>query len=491
MFLMQVDKQADRPAYQQIIDEVTSRVEAGRLQAGTALPSSRTLAKKLGVHRSTVFRAYQELLALGYIESRPGSYTTIRDRAKLVAGDRKHNGGLIDWDEHATTGANTVHTIYTETTPDPEPVGGDDVIALSRLSPDPRLFPVDMFRKCLNRAMVNQGEKLLLYGDRQGWPPLREFIADRMSLHGTTVEPDEVFITNGSQQALDLLFKLMIKPGAGVVVEAPTYAHVIPLMRMYEAELQPIPMTPSGMDMERLEEHLETNKPAFIYTIPNFQNPTGITTTQPVRERMLKLAERYRIPLIEDGFDEEMKYFGKTVLPIKSMDRHQVVLYLGTFSKVLFPGVRIGWIIADRECIQRLVAIRRYSDLSGISAIQAGIEDFCRHGYYDLHIKKMHRAFRKRMQTALDSMQRYMPEGVTWTEPDGGYLIWVGLSKAYGDERAFVKHLMDHGVAVSPGEHHYFSQPSRKHFRISIAYLDEEQIEEGVRRLAKALETLS
>ncbi len=490
MFLMTVEKDTGIPAYQQIISEIVSRVENGRLQAGEQMPSSRTLASKLGVHRSTVFRAYQELLALGYIESKPGTYTTIRDRKRLVGENERPEKGLIDWDSAVSTGARIVYDIYTDSNVDPEPVGDSDTIALSRLTPDPRLFPVETFRKCLNRAMVNQQHKLLLYGDRQGWKPLRKYIASRMSQHGVVVDPDEVLITSGSQQALDLIFKLLIEPGNGVVIEAPTYAHVIPLMRFYQADLRPVPMTPEGMDLETLERQLESQRPSFIYTIPNFQNPTGITSSQENRERLLHLAEEHRVPILEDGFDEEMKYFGKTVLPIKSMDRKQAVVYMGTFSKVLFPGVRIGWIIADRECIERLVAIRRYSDLAGVMAIQAGLEDFCRNGYYDLHIKRMHRAFRKRMQTALDSLKVYLPDGYTWTTPDGGYLLWVTMPQPYQDQKRFTSHLMKHGVTVSPGEYHYFSEPSKSNFRISIAYLDEDQIAEGIKRLGKALATL-
>jgi DNA-binding transcriptional MocR family regulator len=222
--------------------------------------------------------------------------------------------------------------------------------------------------------------------------------------------------------------------------------------------------------------------------MPNFHNPTGITTTQSHREALLSLCETHNIPIVEDGFEEEMKYFGKVPPPIKSMDKKNICVYLGTFSKVLFPGIRIGWIAAEKECITRLVAIKRFSDLTTSFLLQAAINEFCQQGYYDIHIKRMHRIYRKRMQAAQTAIEEFLPKDkVSWTEPTGGYLIWLQLKDVDIDENKFIKTLTECGVQVSPGRYYFYNFKNSNHFRISISTLNEEEIVEGIRRLAKAI----
>ena len=352
------------------------------------------------------------------------------------------------------------------------------------------MYPVQDFRRCLNQVLVNEGEQLLSYGDITGYLPLREYIASRMKIHGISIYPDEILITNGAQQAIDLVLNLLSRSGALVAIETPTYGNVIPAIRGRQLRILEIPMNADGMNLDYLQQKLKTRPPDFVYTIPNFHNPTGITTTQKHRETLLHLCEDYRIPVVEDGFEEELKYFGKVVLPIKSMDKNQIVIYLGSFSKVLFPGIRIGWIAADKECIKRLIAIKRFSDLSGSMFIQAALNAFCRQGYYDLHIKRMFRIFRKRMKTAMNAMEKYFPQGVIWTRPEGGYTIWVKLQKVFKTETEFHDLLLKHRVLVSPGKHYFYSKNPSRYFRISISGLTDDEIEEGNARLGRVLSEL-
>ena len=313
-----------------------------------------------------------------------------------------------------------------------------------------------------------------------------------MQQHSVSISADRILITSGAQNAIELILELMTKPGDAVAFEAPTYSRAIDIFRLHRVKTIEIPMREYGMDLDALERTMAGEPPALIYTIPNFQNPTGITTDQSHRERLLRICETHRVPLVEDGFDEEMKYFGKAVLPIKSMDRHGVVIYIGTFSKVLFPGLRIGWIGAEKACIDRLVSIQRASILSGNHLDQAALDRFCRLGYYDGHIKRMHRVYRKRMQTALRAMRDGFPSGrVTWTQPAGGYTIWVRVEGLGVEEEALVAYLADQGVIVRPGGFHFYDPPAdASHFRLSIAHLDESDIEEGMSRLGKALAEL-
>jgi GntR family transcriptional regulator/MocR family aminotransferase len=246
------------------------------------------------------------------------------------------------------------------------------------------------------------------------------------------------------------------------------------------------------MDLDAVERILSTERVSFIYTIPNFQNPTGITTSQAHRERLLSLCQNHRTPLVEDGFEEEMKYFGKAILPIKSMDRGNLVIYLGTFSKILFPGLRVGWVAAESGCIQRLTAIQRFCSLSGNTLGQAAVYYFCARGHYDTHVRRMHRAYRKRLTTLLHGMREYFPaRGIEWTEPVGGYTCWVRLPGTTITESELEEQLLSEGVMVTSGSLFCPTPSETLSFRISISDLNENEIETGIRRLGRVLHRIT
>jgi GntR family transcriptional regulator/MocR family aminotransferase len=312
-----------------------------------------------------------------------------------------------------------------------------------------------------------------------------------MQLHGIHVDEKELLITAGAQSAIDLVFKTFTRPGDRVVLESPTYSRVIGQCELYDTQVLSIPMDEEGMIPEELERVCRRENPAMIYSIPNFHNPTGITSSHSRREEILRICERQRIPLIEDGFEEEMKYFGREVLPIKSMDRHGTVVYLGTFSKVLFPGVRIGWVAADRGAVARLAAVQKYSHLCGPPADQAALAQFCEKGLYDVHIKKMHRVYRSRMQTALEALEKHMPTGdVSWTRPAGGYTLWLRISRPGLEEERFLEACAARGVMLAPGRYFFTGSQGDLYFRISVGTVDAEHIERGIRLIAETIEEL-
>jgi GntR family transcriptional regulator/MocR family aminotransferase len=232
---------------------------------------------------------------------------------------------------------------------------------------------------------------------------------------------------------------------------------------------------------------LERQRPILVYTIPNFHNPTGITTSQAHRERLLALCVKHRVPIVEDGFDEEMKYFGMAVLPIKSIDSQGVVLYLGTFSKVVSPGVRIGWIAAHRAAIDRLLVIQRASSLAGNTVAQAALARFCGTGLYEAYLRRVHKVYRKRMQLLLQGLRDHLPEGVEWTQPTGGYTLWLRVPGAAAGEAVLCERFDREGVHLTAGSLFFARPQADAHFRISIACADESEILEGCRRLARAL----
>ncbi|MBN2519139.1 MAG: PLP-dependent aminotransferase family protein [Bacteroidales bacterium] len=488
MLLIDINTQRRESLYKQVFNQLKEMIDKNILKPGDKLPSSRRFSEQLGVNRTTIYKAYQELWSLGYIESRPGSYSVVRKRAEIVTIKDKIKKQIIDWEGACTM---QINHLLDELNKFKNIKAEAGIINFLPLSPDPDLMPVNEFRKCLNRAIKEKGNLLFQYGDPMGYKPLRELIVENMKQHSISVSVDEILITNGAQNAVELILKMLVKPGAKVFVESPTYSSVIPLFNFYNVKVISVPLKESGIDLKVLEKKLHEEKPALIYTMPNFQNPTGITTSQTHRERFLRLCEKYRVPIVEDAFEEEMKYFGKNILPIKSMDWNDIVLYIGTFSKVLFPGLRLGWIAASKECIERLCALKRIGDLPGNTLNQAALYLFYRSGYYNMHIKRLHRIYRKRMNTALKAAREYFPsEKFKYTKPNGGYTFWVESLNKKINEDELINHIENYGVKVTPGRIFFPAGNNNSSFRISIAHLDEKQIEEGIIRIGKALKSL-
>jgi DNA-binding transcriptional MocR family regulator len=491
VLLLRLDEKSRTPLHRQILERVKEKLLTGVVRPGERLPSTRALACKLGVHRSTVALAYQQLWALGYVDLRPGARPRARARALLAQPSDRTAPGLIDWRKVATPTANAALDEHRAAPPSSAQRAEPRAISFAPLEVDRRLFPLVRFRSCLSRAFDRYGEALMRYGAPAGFWPLRQTVAARLVAHGIAVTADDVLLTNGSQQAIDLVFRMIAQPGKTVAVESPTYNATIALLRLHGLKPVEIPLSGAGLDLQVLADAMRRNTPALVYTMPSFQNPTGLSTTQAHREGLLSLCEAQRVPILEDGFEEEMQYAGKVVLPLKSMDRRRVVIYAGTFSKVLFPGVRIGWVAADRECIDRLVALRRFSEIAPSMVAQAAIDEFCRDGSYDRHIARMHRVFRKRMRAALDALRTHIrPEWAEWSEPAGGYLIWLRLRPLPSRRSDLARALAEHGVEAGLGHVFFYSRRPPAHLRLSIATLTESEIAKGVLRLAAAFQEL-
>ena len=486
--LLTVDPGAPVPLWQQIVSRVKALVEEGALVGGDRLPPTRVLAGQLGVNRSTVCRAYEELWALGLLQSRQGSYSTIRGRTRgVVDSSRPAGRAAPSWDRLSSPASRGAYRAALALPRLATP--GPGAIDFARLSADPDLCPLAEVRRAVRQVLVEDGKRVLDYADPAGFRPLRETLARRMRAHGIRVTADEILLTNGAQQALDLSLRLLGRPGAHAAIEVPTYGLLLPLLRLAGTRPLEIPMTDAGMDLDVLERRLKRRRPALLYTVPNFQNPTGITTGQAHRERLLSLCEAHGVPVVEDGFEEDMKYFGRAVLPIKSMDASGLVVYVGTFSKVVFPGLRVGWIAADRECVRRLALLARAGSLSGNTLAQAAVDRFCAGGRYDAYLRRLHAEYRRRMTALLKGLAAHVPEGAAeWTRPAGGCTSWLTVKGAGPrQEAALVQRCRAAGVAVTPGSVFFPSPPRGLHLRLSIARVKAHDIGEGCRRLGRAI----
>lgn len=487
---LRIDRSRGTPLRLQVIEQIKGLVDKGALARGFRLPASRKLAERLGVSRSTVYEAYAELQAMGYVLSRPGSYSVVQKRQREVEYDATR-GSILSWKNLSDSAAEHVFDIYTRSTTVPTHAAttGRDICNLAGLDPDPRLFPLTHFKRSTNAVLATSGGRILGYCEHRGYLPLREYIARRLRLHGISVSAQEVLITNGAQQAIDLILRMLISPQQSIVIEAPSYGIILPLLKLHRADVIAVPMKPDGMDLEALEKVLRQKRISLVYTMPNFQNPTGITTNHQHRERLLHLCTCYGTPLLEDGFEEDLKYFGRVDLPIKSIDTANVVMYIGTFSKALFPGLRVGWVTADRECIERLTAIKRFADVSSGSFSQAVMHHFCQEGYYDIHLKRLHRIYRRRMEVTLKTMARHFPREIEWTKPSGGYTLWVRMPRKL-DRGGFQKLFDAHGVSVAPGMLFFPDARTSEYFRISIASINELEIMEAIQKLGRALRVM-
>lgn len=467
----------------QIVQQVQRLIERGSLAQGERLPSTRLLAEQLGLHRSTVAAAYQELWALGWLDLRPGAQPRVRRREALAHPEPAAEAGFpwaerlreLGWKDPAFV---------------PRPREG--LLSFADFGMDPRLMPLEAFERSLRAVLRRQGTKAMGYGDPQGQPGLRTLLAERLGQHGIRAAAPDLLITFGAQQALGLALRGLARPGDTVLVESPTYDQLLRLLRVLGLRARAIPEGREGIDFGALEALVRRERPALAYVMPSFQNPTGRCLDQAQRERLLALCERERLPILEDGFTEEMKYFGRPILPLKSMDRTGQVIYVGTFSKVLFPGLRLGWLAAPAPCTAALTALRRVEELCPPPLMQEALEDFIRKGHFDQHLARLHRAFRRRMEAAHAALRRELDPGLArWEAASGGYLLWIRL-EGLPPEADLEGALAAQGIAVREGRA-FFAEGTQgaPSLRLSISNLDEAEIEAGIARLGRGLRALA
>ena len=486
MLLLNLDKKSKTPLYKQVYNQIVALIQKDVLKPGTKLPSSRLLAENHEVSRITITKAYEYLWSQGYTDSNQGGYTTVRFKPKETAFVGKDDTCKINFTkitkDCCNAEAEEIQLLRTLNR------GNKDFIDMSWFDIDERLFPLKEFKRAINNVLYKQGKNIFLYSEFQGYPLLRNFIASRMNIHGMLVSPDEVLITNGSQNGLDLIIQALCKPGSKVIAESPSYLNIFPLLKNKQVEIVEIKIEDEGIDPEELEQLIVTHKPSFFYTMPNFQNPTGISMSQEKREKVLTICQRNNVPIIEDGFDEEMKFMGKLPMPIKAIDKCNIVVYVSSFSKVLSTGMRIGWIACHESLMKKLVYLKRFSDISTNTLIQAALAEFCTLGYFEYQIKRLNRIFKKRMQIALHLLKENINnKNIYWSTPLGGYLIWFKLYNLVIREKELMNFIEKYGINVNPGSRFYINKPEFLCFRLTISKLNEDEIETGIKRLSKAL----
>jgi GntR family transcriptional regulator/MocR family aminotransferase len=324
------------------------------------------------------------------------------------------------------------------------------------------------------------------YGPIQGYQPLRAAISSYLGEQGIAVPSDEVFIASGSQQALSLVAMALLRPGDTVVVESPTYSNAIQLFKWLDARLLGVPTDKDGMQVDLLEHLLQHHHPRFIYTMPNFQNPTGTTLTGHRRRYLLALAERYGLPIIEDDYVGDLRFDGAREPSLRALDQCGNVIHVSTFSKTLMPGPRVGFVLAQGPLLTQLVALKRRTDLGTSGLIQRALEVYVGEGRWRAHTRRVSRVYRQRRDAMIAAMTRYFPPEAKWTTPRGGFFVWVRLPTGISITDLFLASI-ERQVAFSPGPLFFPGSPEYPAFRLSFSEQTPERITTGIERLGKSL----
>ena len=370
-----------------------------------------------------------------------------------------------------------------------------EIISFAGGLPAPDVFPVQRFREACERVLATQAAAALQYGPSEGYLPLRELIIAQLARYGIVATVDNVLITSGSQQALDLIAKLLINRGDRVLLESPTYLGALQAFDLMGAEYATVPIDEHGLRTELLEPALRSS-PKFMYILPNFQNPGGVTLSEERRMELVWLSDKYGIPIIEDDPYGQLRYEGEHIRPLVVLDRMNAlrdngyhfgnVIYLSTFSKVLAPGLRLGWIVGPPEVISKLVQLKQSADLHTSTFAQMVMYEVAKDGFLDEHVKVIRECYKERRDAMLAALDDFFPHEVKWTHPQGGLFLWVTLPTGVDGMRLF-NEAMRQNVVFVPGSPFFAEGDAGSHMRLNFSNAAPEMIREGIRRLSIAV----
>ncbi len=375
-----------------------------------------------------------------------------------------------------------------------------DIISFAGGLPGPDLFPVEEMKEATEIVLETRGRVALQYSTTEGFPPLREMIVRHMARYGIVVDIDNVLITSGSQQALDLIGKILINPGDKILTENPTYLGALQAFTMYGAEFVTVPTDDNGMMTSRLEDALRCG-PKFMYALPNFQNPSGVTMPYDRRRELIRTADHYGIPIIEDDPYGQLRYEGDHIKPLVTIDAECLecnhngkytgnVIYLSTFSKTLAPGLRLGWIVAPKEVIHRFVQAKQGTDLQSSTFDQMVAYEVGHGGFIDRHVHRIREVYGHRRDVMLRALEKAFPDpsqGVRWTHPQGGLFLWATLPE-WMDTGELLKEAVKEKVAFVPGTPFFPGGGGANTMRLNFSNAVDEQIEAGIARLGRVIE---
>jgi GntR family transcriptional regulator / MocR family aminotransferase len=477
------------PLFLRIARAVAEDVRRGRLVPGDPLPGSRELARALGVHRNTVIAAVRELVAEGWLTTEPARGTFVSKALPEVSPRRFAKDAALRDEVPARVGFDL--PAHERAWADPPPVPRD-VLSMMGGIPDVRLLAVAPLARAFRRSLRANGRALLSYGDPLGPERLRAGLARMLSAtRGLAAREDTVMVTRGSQQALDLLARSLLSPGDIVVVEALGYRPAWEAFRAAGARIVALPVDEGGLDLTALAallaERARASEPVrAVFVTPHHQYPTTVTLDAARRLALLEMARRERFVVLEDDYDHEFHYDGRPVLPLASADQAGVVVYIGTLSKVLAPGLRIGYVVAPRPIVQRLALRRRYMDRQGDLAIEDAVGELLEDGEVGRHVRRVRRAYMERREVLVSGLRQRLGGVLTFATPAGGTAIWARVAPDVNPE-AWAVRALERGVHVQTGRAFSFDGRARPFVRLGFAQLEPAELREAIKRLTAAL----
>ncbi len=466
------------PAYLQLRDYLKEMILEGVLAPGVKLPSTRELSSLAGVSRNTVILAYQ------YLED-DGLLQTVRGRGTFVTGITTGRGAgvTLDWTELLTDYAVIATELDIEKK---EARWQKGMISFKSIAPDPELFEAEEFKKAFLRRFALEGQKLLNYGYAQGYRDLLNYLRNYLKGKGVPMAGKDLLITNGFTEAFDITLTALTKPGAQIICENPTHNTAIKIMRLHGLEVTGVPMEEDGLNLEELEKALAGGDAAAVFLIPSYHNPTGVVMSPEKRVAVLKLLAGYRVPVIEDGFNEELRYSGSHVAPLAALaGQGNNLIYTGSFSKILFPGLRIGWILADRELISCLESIKRSRNIHTSFLDQAILYEYLQSGRFERYLKNARRVYRERHEKAVELAEKYIPAKRIWGQ--GGLHVFIELPENL-NARQVLAEALKRNVIFMPGDIFYTDGGGHNTFRLGISRVNPEEMEEGFKIIGEIID---
>jgi 2-aminoadipate transaminase len=471
--LIELNRSSAQPLYMQLAQDIQRRIRSGALPPGARLPTVRELAQQLGVTRLTIHSAYSELQAGGWVEATVG-------RGTFVAPQTAATGAFMAPNREISPQSLLNDMLRMAQLP--------GMCSLAMADPAPEFYPLREFKSALDEALAAGGATLFSYATAQGDPLLRTILADHLRDRGVRAGPDELLITSGASQAMSLVAQILARPGDAVLVEQPTYLGLLNTLNAQGLRAVGAPVDEDGLIVDTLDALIMAHRPRFIYTIPVFQNPTGVCLSQTRRAALLDLAARHRLPLVEDDIYGRLAYEEPPPPALKAADRDGLILHIGSFSKSLLPGLRVGYIAAAPQLIGRLVAARQADDLCSPPLLQRALALFLQHGRLVTHLRRVIPRYREQRDALITAMARHFPSGLRWTTPRGGFCSWVALPLGVSTTELYLA-AVERGVAFAPGDVFFSGPAPRPYMRLSFGTQPPEVINEAVRIIGDILNT--
>ncbi|NLW56413.1 MAG: PLP-dependent aminotransferase family protein [Firmicutes bacterium] len=458
-----------RPTYIQLKEYLKRQILNGLWQAGERLPSTRELAAVLQIGRNTVIQAYQDLEEEGFIY-------TVGGQGSFVAEVAVKQGPvtLLNWSGIITPQAVSAVNLDIEKT---ELKWERGMLSFKSIAPDGDLFETEDFKKAFLDRFALEGAKILNYGYAKGYKPLLDYLVNYLKNKGVDPEGKDLIITNGFTEGLNLVLSGICRPGDGVVTENPTHNTALKIMKLRGLKIHGIRMEEDGLDLEQLERVLASEPIKAGFLIPSYHNPTGLVMAPEKRLEVLEVFSHYQVPIIEDGFNEELRYSGSHVAPLLALaGRGNNVVYIGSFSKILFPGLRLGWVMGDAELIAVLESVKRSMNIHTTFLDQALLFEYLQNGSFEKYLRRARKLYRQRHEDAVRLASALIPHRRIWGE--GGLHIFVELEEGINAREVLVE-CYRRGVLFMPGDLFYTDGQGQNTFRLGIARVTAEQMREG------------